>query len=188
MNWFKTHRSSAIVVGTTLALPLLLLLYGVGSLWSLRLDYQRQIDRLEPRLARMLGVMEFEEALRAAYDQVDLRVLNLVYPAEKDRAALGAELQKNARDLMRESGMEITNSQLLPVYEKEGIEYIGLKMTTSGTLAALDAALTALAGYEPLLMVESLDVWPPRQVRGRENNSERSLTATMQLLALRKVQ
>lgn len=188
MNWLQNHRSSALVVGASLALPLLLLLYVIGSLWALRFDYQHRIDRLEPRLARMLGVMEFEEQLRAAYDRVDLRVLDLVYPADADRAAVAAELQTNVRNLLRQAGLEVSNSQLLPMNEREGIDYLGLKMTVSGSLEALDGGLTALADYEPLLMVESLDVWPPRQVRGKEAGNQHSVTATLQLLSLRMVE
>ena len=82
MNWLQTHRQSAVIVAGTLLLPVLLVLYGVGSLWGYYFDQQREISRVEPRLARMLGVLEYEEQLRGAYDAVDLR-LNKSYKDTK---------------------------------------------------------------------------------------------------------
>lgn len=184
MAWIQSHRSAAVIVGATLLLPLSLLVYGVGALWGQHFEQQRQIDRMEPRIARMLGVMENEELLRQAYNQVDLQVLDLVYPQEQDRATVSADLQKNVRDVIRDSGLSVTNSQVLPVKEREGFDYISLKLTVSGELAALDIALAELAEFVPMLMVESVDVWPARAPRGRAA-SEQKLTATMQLLSLR---
>ena len=80
--------------------------------------------------------------------------------------------------------MAVTNSQVLPIREHEGFDHIGLKMTLSGDIAALDQALQALNEYVPLLLVESLDVWPARAPRGKTAN-EQKLTATLQLLTLR---
>ena len=187
MNWLRSHRQSAMVVLATLALPLLLLFYGIGELWGKRMDYQRDIDRLEPRVARMLGVLEYKDQLLGAYEAVDTQVVNLVYPAEQNRAEVSADLQKNVLGLLRQAGLSITNSQVLPVRERDGFDYIGLKLTVSGELAALDEALSALSAYIPILLVESIDVWPARAPRGKAAE-ERKLTATMQLLSLRVAQ
>ena len=136
MIWLQTHRQSAIIVALTLLLPVLALLYAVGSLWGQRFDHQRQIDRMEPRLARMLGVLEYEEQLRDAYTRLGLQVADLVYPAEQNRAAVSADLQKNVLGVVRDAGLAVTNSQVLPIREHEGFDHIGLKMTLSGDIAA----------------------------------------------------
>ena len=57
----------------------------------------------------------------------------------------------------------------------------------------LNAALTSLSLFQPLVMVESLDVWPKRESRRRSGTTENSegtqvVNATMQLLSLRAVQ
>ena len=184
MNWIQTHRQSALIVAGTLILPLVLLLYGVGSLWGQRFEAQRQIDRLEPRLARMLGVLEYEDQLGEAYSAVDTQVLDLAYPLQQKRAAVSADLQKNVLGLVRQAGLGVTNSQVLPPRERDGFDYIGLKFTVSGELEALNSALEALSGYMPVLLVESIDVWPARAPRGKAA-TERKLTATIQLLSLR---
>ncbi len=56
MDWLRTHRQSAWIVGVTLAVPVVLVLYALGSLLSARADIQSQIDRLEPRVARVEGL------------------------------------------------------------------------------------------------------------------------------------
>ena len=187
MNWLNSHRQSALIVAATLVLPLLLIIYGIGSLWVQRFDHQRQIDRLEPRLARMLGVMEYEDQLRQAYDTVDTQVLDMAYPLELKRAAVSADLQKNVLGLVRDAGLAVSNSQVLPARERDGFDYIGLKFTVSGELEALNGALLALSYYTPALLLESIDVWPARAPRGKAA-AERKLTATIQLLSLRVAQ
>ena len=51
MNWLRDNRLSALIVGATLAVPAILVVYILGSLLVLRHDYQVQLERLEPRIA-----------------------------------------------------------------------------------------------------------------------------------------
>ena len=87
--------------------------------------------------------------------------------------------------------MSISNSQVLPVREEENFDFIGLKLTVNGNIAALDAGLAALTTHRPLVLVESLEVWPNRSSRSKKDKSKpaaQSLGATLQLLSLRAVQ
>ena len=83
MNWMQANRKSAIVVALTLAIPLFVVLYVAIALWSLGSSYQDDIDRLEPRIARMLGVAQAEEELLATAAQAGNTLKGLVYPVEK---------------------------------------------------------------------------------------------------------
>ncbi len=183
MNWLRVHRRSAWVCGLTLLLPVLLYLYGVANLWQLRAGYQGEIERLQPRIARWQGLTELEEQLRESAGRGGNRMVGLVYPAQGDNATAAASLQKDARQLFTDAGMEITNSQVLPVRQEANFDYIGVKLTVDGDIASLDAALAEVADFSPLLMVEALDVWPVR-VR-RDQPVGQRVTANLRLLSLR---
>jgi general secretion pathway protein M len=67
-------------------------------------------------------------------------------------------------------------------------ERMGLKLTVSGDIAALDAALLDLSTYTPLLLVESIEIWPERRSGRKDEAPEQTLTATLELLSLRALQ
>jgi len=188
VNWLKAHQRTAWICGVTLLLPLLVYLNIVFSLLGMRGAAQNEIDRIEPRIARLQGLIDYEEQLREAATVVDSQVLELVYPPWEDQATVSAELQTQVRDIFGKAGLSVVNRQVLPVREQGSFDYIGVKLTVTGSLPALDEALAGVAGYLPLVLVESLDVYPARTGRGKQASAEQTLTASLQLLSLRAVQ
>ena len=97
-------------------------------------------------------------------------------------------MQSDVRQLMADAGLTVSNSQVLPVREEKRFDYIGVKLTVNGSMEGLDQALSELASFSPLIIVESLDVWPTRQrsVRGASNKpAEQDATISVRLLSLR---
>lgn len=195
MNWLRVHQRTAWICGLTLLLPGLLYLYGVLGIWGIRQQSQGAIERLEPRIARLRGLMEYEAQLRDAAVAVESRVRDLVYPASEDQTDVSATLQTGVRDVFSKAGLSVTNSQVLPVREQGDFDYIAVKLTVEGELPALDEALADVAQYLPLVLVESLEIYPakvPRYKRGRAGDSgaeeQQLITASIQLLSLRAVQ
>jgi general secretion pathway protein M len=188
VSWLRVHQRTAWVCGLTLLLPVLLYLNVMFGLVGMRGEAQAEIDRIEPRIARLQGLINYEEQLRKAAVVVDTKVLELVYPVSEDQATVSAELQTQVRDIFSKAGLSVTNSQVLPVRAQGNFDYIGVKLTVSGTLPALDEALAGVAAYLPLVLVESLDVYPARAPRGRNTNNQQQLTAGLQLLSLRATQ
>jgi len=188
VSWFRTHPRTAWICGLTLLPLLLVYCYILSGLWHLRQEAQSEIDRIEPRVARLQGLIAIEEQLRESAQAVNSRVSDLVYPASTDQATVSAELQSNVRDLLGKAGLSVTNSQVLPVREQGNFDQIGVKLTVSGTLPALDDALAELAAYMPLVLVESLEVYPSRARRAADEPEQQLLTASVQVLSLRAVQ
>ncbi len=188
MSWLRLHQRTAWICGLTLLLPVLLYLNVMLGMWELRQSARAEIERVEPRLARLQGLIDYESRLREASVAVDSQVLDLVYPAAEDQAAVSAKLQTNVRDIFAKAGLSVTNSQVLPPREQGNFDYIALKLTVTGDLPALDEALAGIGAYLPLVLVESLDVYPPRAARGKSEGQEQQITANLQLLSLRAVQ
>ena len=187
MNWLKSHSKSAFIVGATLVLPVLLVIYILLDFLVAWQGYQGEIDRLEPRVARMAGLIESEEQLRASAGQLDSQVLNLVYPPSDDSSTVSAALQKDMRQIMTDAGLSVTNSRILPVLQEENFDRIGLSLTVSGGLDALDTALLAMEAYKPLVLIDTMDIKPKRMSRSRDKNGQQIVTASFQLLTLRAI-
>ena len=187
MSDSKRYSTSLIVVAISLLLPLFLLLYLVLDFWLMRADYQSEIDRLKPRVSRMLGLLESEQQLQISADRLSTQVTSLVYPANEASATISAALQKNIRKIMTDAGLSVTNSRILPLAQEENFDRVGLVLTVTGGLDALDAALLEMANYKPLLLIDSLDIKPRRMTRSRDKNGSQSMTATVQLLTLRSI-
>ena len=181
MNWWRTHQRTAWICGLTLLVPLLLYLNTLVGLVGLHNEYQSDIDRLESRMARMLGLIQQEDRLRDSAKRARQQVVGLVYPAADDSATVSTTLQTGVRQILVNAGLSVTNSQVLPVNEQSHFDHIGLKLTASGDVDSLDAAMLALSQHRPLLLIESLGVRPER----RKGSDSQIVTATMQLLSLR---
>ena len=184
MSWFRSHQRAAWICGLTLALPLLAYLITLSELVGAYSRYQTHIERTESRVARLQGLIEQQNKLSNASQSALAQVVELVYPGNQDSAAISTTLQTGVRQIFTSAGLSVTNSQVLPVREQDDFDYIGLRITVSGPLDALDAALLDLTQYQPLILLESLGVRPEGRVR-RGGVLEQKITATLQLLALR---
>ena len=187
MAWIRTHPRSATICGATLLLPILFYLNLLFGAWGLRAEYAADVERLGPRIARMQGIQQVEERLRESSGLVQQQSARLVYPATAERTSVAAAMQSDVRQLMTEEGLTVSNSQVLPVREEEKFDYIGVKLTVSGDVASLDRALSELTDFTPMIIVESLDIWPTRQRSRQGENEEQNATASLRLLSLRSV-
>jgi general secretion pathway protein M len=185
MMWLRSHRRSAWICGLTLLVPLLLYFNMLLGLLGVHHAYQSDIDKLIPRIARLEGLIGHESQLSQAAAQSTEEVAKLVYPASGDRATVSAGLQTSVRQILADAGLTVSNSQVLPVREEENLDYISIRLTVEGDLSGLDAALTGIAEFRPLLLVESLEMRPVRP--SQKNDESQLITATLQLLSLRAI-
>jgi len=183
MTWLRSHRRVALICGLTVLVPLLFYIDVLFGLLQLRNDYQSEIDNFEPRIARLRGLIGFESQLRDSSARGLQEVGELVYPASGDRATDSAELQTNVREILSDAGLSVSNSQVLPVREKNNFDYISIRLTVEGDMSGLDAALSGIANFRPVLLVESLELGAIRT--GRDSAGEQVVSATLQLLSLR---
>lgn len=187
IDWIRSHQRSALICGVTLLVPLLFYIKLLMGTWGVRAEYASDIGRLEPRIARLSGIKAFENDLAESSGQVQQQMVRLVHPASGDRASIAASLQTDVRQLMTEAGLSVSNSQVLPLREEERFDHIGVKLTVSGSMAALDEALARLADFSPMIIVESLEAWPARQRRSKGETPTQSMTASIRLVSLRAV-
>jgi hypothetical protein len=185
MNWLRSHRRIAWICGLTLLVPLLLYVNALLAMLDIWRSSQSEIHNVKPRIARMRGLIGYESQLQDLSARGKEEVVKLVYPASGDRATVSAALQTSVRDILSNAGLAVSNSQVLPIREVEKFDHISIRLTVEGDMAGLDSALSAIARFRPLLLVESLELGSVQTSRGNPNTQ--IVTATLQLLSLRAV-
>lgn len=185
MNWIRLHRRTSLLVGLTLLLPALFYFKTVFTLVGIGIEYASDRGRIEPRVARLQGLLENEAELVQQSRLATERLREVAFPATDDPSALAAKLQADARQIFAESGLSVSNSQVMPVRQGEQFDQVAVKLTVVGTLSGLDAALIGIAAYRPQLLVESLDTFPAQASARSKAGATQSLTAVLQLMVLR---
>ena len=185
MDWLRHHRRVATLVGLTLLIPLYFYLSTLFGVVGLGLEYRSERNRLEPRLARLEGLLAKEAELMGQSRAASDALRGQVYADGQDPSALAAALQADVRQILAEAGLSVSNSQVLPVRQGELFDQVAVKLTVSGSLPALDAALIGIAAHRPRLLVESIDAFPARTSSRNGGEEQQLLTAVIQLMVLR---
>lgn len=185
-----------VVVGGTLLVVFLVVMYAVAQFWSLRRGYNAEIENITPRMARLIGIAQSEDALQAAGADAAEIVSGVAYPADRDRAGTSAAMQQDVRELMMNAGLAISGSQIKQSRDGDGYERLRLDITVEGNVDAMEEAFAELEAMRPMVLIESMQVKPARRaVRSRPSARDqrrpevrgdpRMLSATLELFSLR---
>ena len=150
------------VASITLGSVMLVLILVLGALWQAYHDYSGQIESLEPRIARLIGITQSHGQLLDANLQINTQLEELMYPATQDTTATGTTLQQVVRNVVQTAGMEVAGSQILPSRAEGSLEFVSLNLTLNGDLPSLEALLFGLPSVRPLVFVDSMVVQPAR--------------------------
>ncbi|MCB1907711.1 MAG: hypothetical protein KDH15_10100 [Rhodocyclaceae bacterium] len=138
--------------------------------WWLKGEYDlavARIERVEPRHARLAGLVAATGQIDAALSRaVDLSS-RLAYPSSLDATQAGAALQKSMRELAEAAGATVTGSQLMQSRAEDGYDVLRVSVKLATNLEALTRFLDAIAEHGPEVHVATLRISPdPRLGRG----------------------
>lgn len=187
MSALNSAYRSALVIWGTVVLCLLILLTILLKLWALRVEYDRQVDNLRPRLERLEGLAMAEGELRESAARIDDTLLELAYPVSADAAVTATKMQQRVRELMTRAGMSVVGSQILPPMDEQELQILRLELNLAGDIVALDQALRALRELRPLAIIDGATIKPTRARRSRsgEAPAPQQLTARLRIISLR---
>lgn len=142
------------------------------QVWQIHQSAARQIETVEPRIARLAGLGADRERLQQAAQQAAQAVERHAYPATRDASQAGNDAQQRVRDLFSKSGLDVVSLQVLPARGAGQFDRIPIAVRVEGELAALQATLAAAPSLSPSLFVEGFalqganisDASPPRVV------------------------
>lgn len=118
-----------------------------------------RLAELEPRYARLEGILAAEAELEQANQQADAMLGTYLYPADKVLNQAGNEMQQQVRDMLSAGGLRVGSSQVLPPKaDNTNLDRIQLTIKAEGELLALQTAMLGLKSIKPAVFVDNLSV------------------------------
>lgn len=120
-----------------------------------------RFEQYERILARKESVIEEMESLKS-------QVAEQNYLSTQNTIALAsAELQEMIKQVIVESGGQLSSTQGLPVVTKNNFQRIPINVRMTGNSEVLRAVLHKIETATPLVVVEQIDIRPMRGVRNK---------------------
>ena len=155
MRRFTFNRTLTLRVVTLLFL--LAPLAGMGvAVWVKHQQLQASLSDLEPRYARLLGLVNKRAELESLRTTVNAALTHLTYPATQDLANAGNDAQQRVRSLFADSHLDIISVQVLPAKEEGQFNHITINLRVEGNLTAMHAALDKLPTLTPTVLLDSM--------------------------------
>lgn len=175
-------RNAAAIALTFVLVLVPLLLAGT----YVRQQHQRaqaQLEQLEPRHARLLGLENSRDELQQAQTQAQARLERHAYASTQDISQAGNDAQQRIRQTFSQAGMTVTSSQVLAPTQEKQFDRIPLALRAEGDLLALQSALLVLGTQTPTVLIDEINI----QVvgSGRTGDPSQRLVLQMRLAVLR---
>jgi general secretion pathway protein M len=161
----------------------LVVLAGGGYIvYDKHLAVTKRMEEVEPRHARLQGLLASTDALARAQNEAQGVVAQYVYPAEGDANQVGNAAQQSVRNLFTTAGLQIVSSQVLPAKAEKHYDRVPLTVRAEGDLIALQSAMVALSGQSPAILVRGLNVQTVGAVRA---DTPQRLAAQFEMFVLK---
>lgn len=139
---------------------LLLPLVGGGIyVWRTHQLLQAQLSDVEPRYARLAGLLQRSADLKTLGEQSSAQLSALTYPASTDATQAGNDAQERIRALFADSKLDIVSIQVLPQAKDKNdtpFDRIQINLRVEGEMVGIQNALSVLAGQTPMVWVDNL--------------------------------
>ncbi len=155
----------ALLIVLLLSAVLAFLVGGGGYVYQKHQWAQSRLDELEPRYARLKGLMASTAELEQARARAQAVLSRYVYPTEQDASQVGNMAQQRVRDLFTAAGLQIVSSQVLPAKTDKGFDVIPLSVRAEGELLALQGGLVGLNGQKPAILIKGVNIQTIGSVR-----------------------
>lgn len=159
-----------------------LLVFGAYRVWFVHESARQQLETIEPRYARLLGLGAAKTQLEAVAARTAQDLARHVYPASRDVSQAGNDAQQRVRDVFSKAGLEVISIQLLPAKNSPQFEQIPVALRVEGEMTSLQAGLAALPSMTPSLFVEGFNM---QSVSGAKPGAPIRIVAQLDLFVLR---
>jgi len=172
-----------IVVALTALLGLLVLSAGAWCLYDRHTWAAAKLAELEPRYARLKGLVLSEKALKAAVSGAGKSMETTTYPASLDVDRASSELQQRIKKMFEGAGVTVVTSRILEPKPGKDFDVLSVSFSVNAGLASLQTALALTRQEAPLLKIEEFALQP---VRRQLQYDPELVICTMTISALRK--
>lgn len=150
----KIARRDLAFVLVTLGLALIPLILIGGYLNSKYNWATQRIAEVEPRYARLTGLVARKDELAQAEVQAVGRLAQYLHPSGSDANQVGNDVQQRIRSVLSTAGLSIVSTQVLEAKDERNFERISLSVRAEGDMMAVQLALAALEEQKPAILTE----------------------------------
>ncbi|MFV0680478.1 type II secretion system protein GspM [Ottowia sp.] len=152
------QRPEVLWIGLVAAALLVAAVWAGGFAWAKYQQARERLADIEPRHARLAGLLQNQELLTQAESAVKTNLTEYVYAATEDANQTGNTALQQVRDMATKHGLRVTSSQVTPPREEQGFDRIGLNLRVEGEWPQLVALLGDLARQRPLVQYGNLQI------------------------------
>ena len=133
-----------------------LALFAAYTVWVKHNRVQGILVDLEPRYARLKGLLDHQADMVAMDAKAKEQLLQLVFPVTLDLAKTGNEAQQRIRSLFTDSRLDVVSIQILPGKIEGEFDRISISLRVEGNLADIQTALGRLADQSPAILIDGM--------------------------------
>lgn len=149
-------RRDLAVVLVTMALALAPLILIGAYLYNKSQWATQRIDEVEPRHARISGLLANKDNLAQAQAQAADRLAQYLHPLGQDSNHVGNDVQQRIRSILSSAGLTIISTQVLAAKDEKDLERIPLSVRAEGDMMAVQLALAGLDEQKPAILTEGV--------------------------------
>jgi general secretion pathway protein M len=149
----------------TVLLLLGLLGFAAYTVWVKHDRVQGILTDLEPRYARLQGLLDHQAEIQAMDAKAKETLLQMAFPATQDLAKTGNDAQQRIRSLFADSRLDIISIQILPGKVEGDFDRIVIHLRIEGAMSDIQAALGRLAEQSPAVLVDNMSLQSTGGVR-----------------------
>ncbi len=126
--------------------------------WDKHQYMSTQLAQIEPRYARLLGIVERRADYKALNLVIRERLSRVSYSATQDATKAGNEAQQRIRGVFADNQLDIASIQVMPPKQLGEFDKIEISLRVEGSIKNLHDALLKLAELSPVVLVDSLSL------------------------------
>lgn len=134
------------------------LAYAAFSVWTIHVESQKKLDDIEPRYARLVGLIQRRADLTTYTAEAVQYMSRLSFPSTQEAAQTGNEAQQLIRTIFADNKLEIGSIQVLPAKENTHFDRIPISLRVEGEITGIQAALNALSAQSPAIWVDNFSI------------------------------
>lgn len=158
LGGFQCWKNSSFLLVIFLFVFLLMLSVAFGWVYIKRSNALEQLENMDLRYSRMLGVYQQSQEIDAALEKVNSIRSQYAFSEEIDTNQAGAQVQQELRKIMSQSNVQIQSMQLQASPDIDaGYEKISLVVSGSGEWENIQKFIDGIRLVKPYLLIDKLN-------------------------------